>query len=621
MLKVWSNSNYLRVGVNIRFVDTNQHPCSHLARYDPLLRCFTDTSRELVVPMDPVSESGLFGGSFFNDGSVTVFKRKPTTSKVRDMSVYDQHHYGTFVDSVQGFMSVLAGKLEAPPLKKVFSQHFTKHKNFQGQATTGTLDLSTGLSHLSDFENFFDEELITRHYPESKYRVILDPSGIVDYATTGALGDVYDVSPLFDLLSKRSLTAIYVLDGATFTTTISNFAYSCVDRLQFEYTAHMVEDDPSGIYTFDYHFYYRSGGLTIISDESGPPHIVGLGNEPSVYGVTYCTSNLPHVNGPFEASTVDTYPGFNGRTYGRIMAVPSPIDHVDSDGESLVSRRLHSIGQPFWLSVEDNLFDITALSRDTATVALTRLSEQAFEPDVKRLKAINPLKVSSDSLLAHTANAALGDFLRKSLKDILRPVGGAPAVRYRTIISDCIQILQSLEVLDSLRNEPSRLYSAVSQYEYPVELGGRECIIRVRSKVYLELSPFRLLQILIGRQAVIILNDLLALYYTSIPLGEILLTLLQLRKVSDLMTSRMFFDLPMFFVHSYLVESPLTQEELDYTGISNLAGRPVKVTYYIRDISQYLPVIRFSNLATFYGTGDVGNVVWSLLQLLVGVLS
>lgn len=614
MLKVWNGTGkHLRMGAPVFFTNTNVNPQSAFARYDPLLRCLTGP-HTYVVPMDPVSESGLFSDSFHGNVGSVDFIVKPVNSKVRDMYPYDHRHYGSFVDSIQDFWSILTGgdtTLSSPA--KVHSQHYVRHRSFKGQAATGILDLTDGVVDLEGWESLMGFSCTSNHYTSARLRVAINPSGVVDYEYPGGEADAYDITPVFDFLSSREKTiCVNVIDGALFTTTITNFRYDCSDALNFSYDAHTIEDDPSGLYTFTYHFYYRGGKFEIISDLGEDPRIVGLGTAPSVYGVTVSSSNYPAFSS-FEYTT--------DYTYGRIIGVPSSLDVVDSVGESVTSRRLFSVARPFWHSVELNWWDITALSRDTATIALNRLSQQAFEPAVGRLGAINPLTVSRDSLLAQTANAALGDFFRKTLKDLLRPVGGAGLVRYRTVLSDVLQISQSLEVLDSLRNEPSRLYSANAHFVYPVVLGDRECVITVRSKVYLELSPFRLLQILIGKQAVTIINDLLALYYTSIPLGEILLTLLQLRKVSDIITSRMFYDLPMFFVHSYSVESPLTKAELDYVGISNLAGKPAAVTYYGRDVSQYLPVLRHSALAAFYGTGDVGNIIWSLLQLIVGAMS
>jgi len=240
---------------------------------------------------------------------------------------------------------------------------------------------------------------------------------------------------------------------------------------------------------------------------------------------------------------------------------------------------------------------------------------------VGRIRSVNVLKISGDSLLAKTAGAGLQDAQLMSLKKIMSLTGSAKLVKYRTLFSDVLQLIDSLEVLGAMKNTPSRLYVDSAVYDYPVILGGRDCVIRVRTKAYLELSPFRLLQILAGKKAVVILNDLLALYYSSIPLGEILLTILQLRRIGDYISNRMFYDLPLFFVHSYTVESQLTQADLDYTGMSNVPGSKARLTYYIRDVSQHLPVLRYSKLSTFYGTGDVGNIVWSLLQQLAGVLS
>jgi hypothetical protein len=289
--------------------------------------------------------------------------------------------------------------------------------------------------------------------------------------------------------------------------------------------------------------------------------------------------------------------------------------------ETSLSRKLQSIALPLWNAVDLNLFDITALSRDSATTALNRLAASSFEPSFGKIRVIKSLNNTSNSLAISIANSALGDAQRETLKSILGLGGGAGLVKYRTLFSDCLQLIDSLKVLGELKNSPSKLYTGTAHYEYPVILANRECCISVRSKAYLVLSPFKLIQILIGKQVVTVLNDILAVYYSSKPLGELLLTLLHLRELSDVVVNRSFYDLPLFFVHTYEVSFDLSEAELDYTGISSIEGNPPRVVYYLRDISRFLPAFRYSNLASFYNTGDIGNVIWTLLQQLAGVLS
>lgn len=613
MLKIWSNAKLFRVGVQVYMLDNGTFPCSHLVRYDPLLRLFTSRYRQLIVPMDPLSESGLFDGSFHDDVSPTVFTSKPVNSRVKDSTSYDQATYGSFLDSVQSFIPTLQGTLNTSRLKKVFSQHNVRHKTFKGRAFSSVIDLPREEAYHGDVESLLGLHINLPYIPSASYEVAIYPSGVVDYLYGTGWGS-YDVSPLFTyLMNIGSHQTTYILDGATFDTTISNFTYSCTDRLSFDYDAETVETAYDGVWHYSYHFYYRGDPVSLYGVSGTNPKVEGPAILFARYGSSSSISDYPGALGIWE----DT----RGATYAPVISIPSDSAVTDSITETVMSKRLYSIASSFWRDSEIHNMDITALSRDTATLALTRLSSQAFEPSLGRIGALNPLKVAGDSLVAKTADAALKDAQMNTIKSILRPSGGAKLVKYRIIFSDLLQLTNALEVLGSLRSEPSRLYTANAHYEYPVILGDRDCIIHVRSKVYLELSPYRLLQIFIGREAILILNDLLALYYSSQPLGEILLTLLQLRRIGDYISGRMFYNLPIFFVHTYSVEYQLSQADLDYVGISNVVGDPARITYYMRDVSEHLPVLRFSNLAAFYGTGDVGDIVWTLLQQLAGVLS
>jgi hypothetical protein len=470
-------------------------------------------------------------------------------------------------------------------------------------------------SWLSDFDLLLSH-ITLPSYSCVDYQILVSPNGDIDFDYVGNPHcPMYDATPIFDFLAEKTdYSYQYQLAGyPVFDTTISNFKYEADTRFAFSYDTFIGYPVNGVDYYYHYHVYYRDGGFKIIFDiPTGGNRVVWLGMDTPQHGVTNYVSNDPSL-GNFVADASSVSAAF---------VIGKPVGTQAKDvTEYQLALRLQKAYVPFRNSVEEHLWDITALSRDTATVALNRLSSQAFEPNVGRIGTIYPLKVAGDSLLAGTATGALNDLQRKTLKDVLRLVRGSGLVKYRTIFSDILQLTDSLEVLGDMKNTPSRSYFAAAFYDYQVELGGRKCKIRVRSKAYLVLSPFRLVQILIGRQAITVINDLLALYYSSQPLGEILLTLLQLRKIGDVISSRMFYDLPMYFVHSYDVESQLTKAELDYTGISDVRGDPPRLSYYIRDVSRHLPVLRFSELVAFYGTGDVGNIIWSLFQQLVGILS
>jgi hypothetical protein len=581
------------------------------ADVDPFQRYFAQNGT-FLIPLDPISESGLLSGSFQNVETVDVSFR-PQSIKVRDNIPHDDLHYGTFLDAIQGFASVISGASKMAPPGLMSKQHNVRHHTFRGKASTGMTDLRTDTFSVNMFNVDFELPL----YGNSTFAVLGSPNGPLDYTTYAGypLGSVYNALPVFDYLSRAgSVSYEYSVPWAQyFRGKILAFNFSCSDRVTFNYDASMDFRVDGIDYFVHYHFFYLGGTVQLRrpSLATGNPLATDVIVTPSSYGTVGVTSNNSF---PADYHT-------NSPTSSAAFVIALPLTSVNVSTEYALVSRLGKVAAPFWDSVNLSSLDVTALSRDTATVALKRLSEQAYSPDFKRIGAINPLKLSSDSLSARTADAALKDAQRFSLKKILGFSGGAGLVKYRTIFSDCLQLINSLEVLGEIRNSPSRLYVDSAFYDYHVVLGDRDCKVRVRSKVYLELSPLRLLQILAGRQVISIIDDVLALYYSSQPLGEILLVLLQLRKVEDIISSRMFFDLPMFFVHSYTIDSQLTSAEMDYTGISTVPGSEVVMSYYWRDVSQHLPVLRPSRLAPLYGTGDVGDVIWTLLQQIVGVLS
>jgi hypothetical protein len=614
MLKVWTSSDsYVKPAVQLSISLSGDGNVDWIIRNDPLLRFLWGNydGNPIVASLDPRSVKSLLEDSVDHGIAPLEISRSPRNSKFKDNSLYDEQHYGSFLDSIQGFWSVLnGGDLALDPPYMVHSQHYVRHKTFKGQAYIGTIDQSDSTYELSVFNTVFH---LPRYPALSKFRI--DPNGSVGFNMLD-IGHVYDIIPLFTWLARKGdVTYSYPTTYGDMVVTVSGFHYANTSQLEFGYSVDMDHVYQDVHYPHTWNVSYSAGGLSIISDEGVSPEVrtVRFGTTSRTYEVSNHVSPLETPDNNFTLSP-------EGADLAYILAIPidSPTRLV---AQQQVSDFMQEYGLPFWESVNLHWSDITALSRDTTTIALTRLASQAYDPSFARIGAINPLKSAGDSLFAKTADAALGDFFRTSWKKILGWGGGAGLVRYRTLFSDCLQLINSLEVLRDLQKSPSRLYVASANYDYPVLLGGRDCVIHVRSKAYLVLSPFGLIRILIGRQAIVILNDLIALYLTSAPLGEILLTLLQLRRVGDYISSRMYYDLPLFFVHVYEVESQLTKAELDDTGMSNISGDPVRLIFYARDVSQYLPTLRFSNLVSFYGTGDVGNIVWSLLQQLVGVLS
>lgn len=616
MLKVWTSSDKLvKLATQFSIPLSGEYWTDWILTHDPLLRVIAGTntiegSISAVASLDPVSEGFLFGISSRDAVELLEVSRPPVNSKVKDNYLYDEQQYGSFIDSIQGFWSILHGDLALDSPSMMHSQHYVRHRTFKGQASTGLVNRS--IDSIED--NLFGRDFLFPVYNALSYFQI-DSSGSISYDAYDS-GATFDVTPLLVFLASKGQVGYTYLDGIGFCdVTLSDFTFKKSDHLEFAYHASIVRREtgyPDAECNYDVS--YSGSTVSEFSDDHGDPvRSVRLGTTSNSHSISNVVAT--------EYLTPITSWVRNLDYLHLVYILDTPSEQTELVAHQRISDDMQALGLPFWNSVDLQLTDITALARDTATTALNRLSTQAFEPSFNRIGAINPLGSIGESMYAKIADGAISDAFRINVKDLLGVVGGAGLVKYRTIFSDSLQLINSLEALGALKSAPSRLYVANAKYDYQVVLGGRDCTIHVRSKAYLKLSPFRLIQILVGKQVTVILTDLLALYYSSIPLGEILLTILQLRRIGDAISNRMFYDLPLFFVHVYEVESQLTQAELDDTGLSTMSGDPVRLVYYIRDISRYLPTLRQSNLTIFYSSGDVGNVIWSLLQQLVGVLS
>jgi hypothetical protein len=127
MLKVWTSSQkFLRVATQFRVSSSGVFPTDWITKHDPLLRYFVN-GFNYVFDLDPVLETVFFGDSLSNDATLLEVSRQPVNSKVKDNLLYDEQHYGSFLDSIQGFWSILHGDLSLDPPSMMFNQHYVRH--------------------------------------------------------------------------------------------------------------------------------------------------------------------------------------------------------------------------------------------------------------------------------------------------------------------------------------------------------------------------------------------------------------------------------------------------------------------------------------------------------------
>jgi len=451
MLKVYADSNnQFIVGVQLRIRDDESGSAHWFPNYDPLLRYLVG-GNQWIVPIQAVTSRGLGAGNFHDTTGIYEVSYPPRSSKVKENFAYDEKYYGTFVDSIQSFGSVLRGTTTSPP-GLIWQQHYVRHPSFRGQASAGIQSLVDGsmlVSWLSEYNLLYNIEL--PRYPSVNFHVSVDPLGNADFDYDDGGFDVYDITPVFRIL-KDSGNYSYRYDAGyptEFNTTISGFDFSTVGQLRFSYNAYLSYTSGGTLWEYSYRVYYNSGLFGIISDVGVDPRIVGLGTQPAEYGVTNYSSN---------DSSLDNFVTYaNSTSAGFVVGKPLVTGSKDIT-EYQLSVKLQPYYVSFRDSVELNWWDITALSRDTATSALNKLANSAIQPSFGRIRALNPVKITSESILAHTANAALGDFLRMTLKEILRLGGGSGLVKYRTLFSDCLQLIGALDALRAMRNAPSELY-------------------------------------------------------------------------------------------------------------------------------------------------------------------
>lgn len=176
-----------------------------------------------------------------------------------------------------------------------------------------------------------------------------------------------------------------------------------------------------------------------------------------------------------------------------------------------------------------------------------------------------------------------------------------------------------LSTLDSLGDISKNSVTRGSfRFKILSDLGRKEVALLTRTKIVMDVSPSGLMSAILGIDALGLLPkvsnlwDLIpfsfaANWFTGI--GE------SIRRAEYLATIA---TIPAYFVHSYSLSSPLTEDELEFLKASSSGPLPASLRIYHRDVSLYSPFVRNSRFGfgiptSLPSVGTVGSLLYQLI--------
>lgn len=302
---------------------------------------------------------------------------------------------------------------------------------------------------------------------------------------------------------------------------------------------------------------------------------------------------------------------------------PGGYDRAHDVHDSLSDNRFL---RSFEESVRKDFYDISS-SAVFSTVDAFKKAEASLDTDVLQniaklpdiADALPKIKEAID-LLGRLARRDLGfatlrDILDLSTSTVLQ--ANFEWRPYMDLITRYLpQMLSTLKQLGVINSNSASRGSF--RFKLNNQLGRKEVTLLTRTKIVMDTSLSGLLSATLGLDALGIIPkpsnlwDLIPFTFAvnwftgigaNIRRGEYTILLA---------------TLPAYYVHSYTLSSPLSQDELDLLKMSNSLEEPAALRVYIRDVTLYTPFLRDSKFGFGIPTGlpplgTVGSLLYQLL--------
>lgn len=573
---------------------------------------------------DLVTAAHWVGYPHFGDTSLDeiVISNKPEPFKV-GTDAYDSDTYGSIYRNFQILGSIVTGKALTFPSTN--HESFTRHATFTGKLRSSSTTVPSTTSDV-DFFGYTLHSVRMYEKPYMEWKILKALPLLVEPLphATGA-GPYPDLLDVCRELSRFNVEQ-YFWFGRPFYRKLSSFSYTYSGgSLSIQYHMYVVDLTYNWSWGWDSRIVcnpapnVRSGpplvGSTITSDPSGSV----------VFAYENALTSEPEWFPGYYGPSSDSYS--NPWIYPASADVPSTYD-LDSDNPIVVTRfsDLHKILRSFRDLVHADWRNITPASLFSSVDAFNDAESQIAPnvlqslvkipgivdslPDLKEAMSIVSKVVKRELnllTLREVLDFATSTQLWASFE--LRPYAGLITQYVPQIASTLHGFGVSRELSVGRGKFSFQLYN---------ELGRESVTITVRSKIVLDASESSLVSSLTGLDALGLLPkasniwDLLPFtflvnWFTGV--GDAIR-----RAESSLLLA----TIPAYFVHSYTITSPITDEELVTMKASSYGSEQPSLRLYYRDVSTHSPIPRESRFQ--FGTpkgipfmGTLGSLLYQLI--------
>jgi len=515
---------------------------------------------------------------------------------------YDFNAYGNILEGIKIFGSVLSGRSFTSPSPA--NERYVRHDTFSGELIAGQLNFPS-VSIPSDYGIGQISDAIS--YAPCHFRKIkvtnLDPFEFELMLTDNF--DEVDLYYFLDHIRGKTVTYFHWMNGAYVRSVLTNVTY------EHSSSELLIKYDMFADYTYGtYQFVQWKGTIQV------PLSTPGCSVEPTLDGIyepllgeqiIWKYDILAH-QGPDQGNWHSTMPfgSVDDFKVCRIgMSIPlSP--NVDAEHDKcfnfLVKLPLYKLSDSFRDNVRKSWRDVIP-SAMFSTVDAFMEAEGSLNTNV--LQNLQKLPEVAN-MIPHLKEGVdvLGRLLRRDLS--LSTIKEIADLSTSTILQGSFEWRPYYEIftvylpkmMSTLHSIGDIQQNAIGRgsftFKISNDLGRKEVTLQTRTKLVMDASPSGLLSAITGLDALGLL-----------PKASNLWDLIPFSFVANWFTgvgaalrrceySLFIGTIPSYFVHSYTLTSPLTEEELDTMEASNSLISPASLKLYYRDVSLYSPVPRDS---------------------------
>jgi hypothetical protein len=572
--------------------------------------------------------SSIFGLSGYEGSEVRLnVSHRPVNSLI-DQDHYDGLTYGNFSHGLQLFESTLTGRTSN---LRVGRENYCRHSTFSGELIPGIYDL---LSGSSDFDFF------GYHYPVGHQSGYLKDRGVITSVSplgisiqSANYGGNYDRNVL-DLLSALVGVEVHStsLSNGIWLRTLSGLSYDVSDKgLWIRYHIYVQQlTDEHDVYSWDSVIH-----VPFASRPRDRSPVVGASvNAAYTAPVTYMYLNgfTTYSGGPVGSLDYMEVGSGSYQSFPYVLQVDNGAstvhegsEWVDSLASTLRSKRFlidfeRRVGEAWGDIIPSSLFSTTdAFLASEGSLNTNVLQTLAKIPAI--VDALPKLREGAD-LLGRLVGGRVDLMTLKELLDLATSTHLQAVFEWRPYLDLFTRYLPQLaSVMRSLGQTSERAISYGSfRFKIISDLGRDEVTLLTRTKLVMDTSSSGLLSAILGADALGVIPKP-SNVWDLIPFSFLVNWFLGLGSAMRRAEySLLLANIPAYYVHSYLLTSPLSQPELALLKAASSPGKTAVLRLFYRDWSIYTPFPRDSRFGFGIPTGipSVGSFGSLLYQLLFG---